>query len=122
MYENHLGEGYHDEIRKILQVDDVVLPDRIIDADLHIGALLEIIKDRLTIKPILKMLEMTDNTLEKVHGAARLLLAGIICSALKSRTAVPPFLKYKKNWNKKQEKLIRRYEFAMREIEQGGVN
>ena len=32
MYEEYLGKGYHDKIRKMLTVDDKLLPDSIIDA------------------------------------------------------------------------------------------
>lgn len=39
MYEEYLGKGYHDKVRKMLTVDEELLPDRIIDAQANIGAM-----------------------------------------------------------------------------------
>ena len=39
MYEEYLGQGYHDKVRKMLTANTDLLPDRIIDADLNIGGM-----------------------------------------------------------------------------------
>jgi hypothetical protein len=46
----------------------------------------------------------------KFQEAALYFLAGILCSPIISRAKVPPFLgpKYKKNWKKKQEKMMKK--------------
>jgi hypothetical protein len=118
MYEEYLGEGYHDTIRKLLQANKELLPDRIIDADLNIGAMRQILQNRLGIKYQLGQVHFdNEENFGLLQEAAKYLLAGILCSALRSRTAVPPFVKYQRNWAKKQQRMMERYERLVREIE-----
>lgn len=127
-YKQFMGEDYHNKIRTLLQANEELLPDRIIDADLHIGTMRKMIQDRVGAKYDMGLIPKSEELFNLVQEAARYLLAGIICSALKSRTAVPPFKKYERNWKKKQLKLMQRYELFMRNIEEkielagGGLN
>lgn len=108
MYEEYLGKGYHEEIRKIIGVDDKLCPNRIIDADLNIGAM------KMLITPAMEKMIIhgkTVNSEDKYNvlaTVARYYLAGILCVALKSRTSAPPFntQKHKRNWNKKRAKCM----------------
>lgn len=118
MYSNYLGQDYHNKIRTLLQANEELLPDRIIDADLNIGGMRKIIQERLkkvelTIGPIPK----TGEIFEILQESALQILAAVLCVALKSRTAVPPYIKYRKNWEKKQGKFVKQYEQGMQEIE-----
>jgi len=95
MYSEYLGPGYHDAIRTLLRVNKDLLPDRIIDADLNIGAMRQILQNRLGIKYQLGQVHFdNEENFGLLQEAAKYLLAGILCSALRSRTAVPPFVKY----------------------------
>lgn len=108
MYEEYLGEGYHDKIRKMLTLPEEVLPNRIIDADLNIGAM------KRFILPFLEKMQMhgkkidTEEKFNPISQAALYYLCGILCVAMKSRTSATPFniKKYQKNWDKKQKKYI----------------
>jgi hypothetical protein len=105
MYEEYLGEGYHQKIRKMLGLDEDVLSDRIIDADLNIGAMKAIIG-----KSISEWQITDEKKLEQLASAAVYYLCGVLCLAMKSRTSVPPFNlpKYQKNWDKKQKKYMQK--------------
>jgi hypothetical protein len=118
MYKEFLGEGYHDAIRTLLQANKDLLPDRIIDADLNIGGMRKTIGERLK-KAELKAgpIPRTGEIFKVLQEASRQLLAAVLCSALRSRTAVPPFVEYQRNWIKKQTKFVERYEKGMQEIE-----
>lgn len=82
-----------DQVRKLLQADETVLPDRIIESPL--------IKE--TAERIIRENNANSEELKALATAA------LCCPGLKSRTSVPPFLKYKKNWSKKAEKLWARF-------------
>ncbi|MDR7856084.1 hypothetical protein [Tissierella sp.] len=105
MYEEYLGEGYHDKIRKMLTCNDELLPNRIIDAPLNIGGMKQLLS------PALEKMNMFGNPInskEKFNQLSQVAvyyLCGILCMAMKSRTSAPPFNipKYKKNWDKKQK-------------------
>lgn len=110
MHEEYLGEGYHEKIRKMLTVDDTLLPDRIIDADGNIGAM------KRLISPGIERMQMhgkridTEEKFNQLSSAALYYLCGILCMAMKSRTAAQPYnvSKYKKNWDKKQKNYMQR--------------
>lgn len=118
MYSEYLGEDYHIKIRTLLCADETLCPDSIIDADLNIGAM------KMLISPALQKMQIsgkkinTEIKYQKLEQVAQCYLAGVICLALKSRTAVPPYnrTKYQKNWNKKRKKLIDRGNRAMQEL------
>lgn len=108
MHEEYLGPDYHNRIRKMLTVDETILPDRIIDADLNIGAM-----KRLLSPAIEKMMISGKNVdseakFNQLSNAALYYLCGILCVAMKSRTSAPPFNvpKYQKRWDKKQKKYM----------------
>jgi len=108
-YEEYLGLGYRDKVRKMLTVDKVLLPDRIIDADLNIGAM------KMLIAPVVEEMQKfgkfvnTEKKYKQLNDAALNYLAGVLCMALKSRTSASPFdtQEYKRNWDKKREKFMR---------------
>jgi hypothetical protein len=108
-YSEYLGKGYHEKIRKKLTVNEKLLPDEIIDADINIGAM-----KRLVSPAMESMLQFgkqvdTEKKYAQLREAAIELLCGILCVALKSRTSAPPFdgSEYKRNWDKKRDKFIR---------------
>lgn len=94
LIKEYLRENYHDEIRDILKADEVLLPDRIIDAELNIGAA------NLILEGMLESCVQINTVKRKaqVSRAAKLFLCGVLCLALNSRTKVEPFLKYRKDW------------------------
>jgi len=117
-YEEYLGKGYHERIRKMLTIDETLLPDRIIDADLNVGAM------KLLIAPVVEEMRKygkfvnTEKKYEQLNDAALNYLAGVLCLALKSRTSTPPYdiPEYKRNWNKKREKFMRYANGQMMEL------
>jgi len=94
LIKNYLGENYHDEIREMLKADDVLLPGRIIDAELNIEAANMILNGMLESCVVIN----SDRRRKRVSQAAKLYLCGVLCLALNSRTKVEPFLKYRKDW------------------------
>jgi len=82
-----------DQVRKLLQADETVLPDRIIESPLIKQSAADIMKKSNAKEEELKALAT----------------AALCCPGLQSRTSVPPFLKHKKNWAKKAEKLWQRF-------------
>lgn len=120
MYKEYLGEGYHDKIRKMLTVDDNLLPDRIIDADLNIGGMKQLMTPAIDRMTALGKAIKSEDEYSKLSEVAIHYLCGILCMALKSRTSTPPFNvpKYKKNWSKKQKKHMDRGNILM----QGLIN
>lgn len=110
MYEEYLGKGYHDKIRKMLTVDDKLLPDSIIDAQTNIGAM------KMLLAPTLEKMQMlgkTVDTEEKYNhlaSAGLYYLCGVLCMAMKSRASAPPFniKKYQKRWDKKRDKYMQK--------------
>lgn len=113
-YAEYLGEGYCDKVRKLLMADDKICTNRMIDSDIVIGAMKKMLAPYLEENPF----EFIDNKVHvenedefaKFQEAALYFLAGILCSPIMSRAKVPPFLgpKYKKNWKKKQAKLMQK--------------
>lgn len=47
MYKEYLGEGYHDKVRKMLTLNEEVLPNSVIDADLNIGGMKQLLSPAL---------------------------------------------------------------------------
>lgn len=105
MYEEYLGEGYHAKIRKMLTLNEEVLPDRIIDADLNIGGMKQLISPALEKMQIHGKVINTEEKFNQLSNAAIYYLCGILCMAMKSRTSAPPFnvKKYQKRWDKKRK-------------------
>lgn len=120
MYEEYLGEGYYDKVRKLLTADDKLLPNRIIDADANIGAMKRIVAPVVDKRNIFYGGIHTEEDFNKLSEAAVYILCGVICTALKSRTSAPPYLgaRYKKNWDKKRDKLILKGNKLIRELMQ----
>jgi len=114
MYKTYLGEGYHDRVRKLLLADDKICTDKMIDSPVVIEGMKKLLAPYLEDNPF----EFIDNKVHveneeefaKFQEAALYFLAGILCSPIISRAKVPPFLgpKYKKNWKKKQAKLMQK--------------
>jgi hypothetical protein len=105
MYKEYLGEGYHEKIRKMLTVDDTLLPDKIIDADLNIGGMKRLIAPAIEKMQVFGKNVDTEEKFKLLSDAALYYLCGILCMAMKSRTSAPPFnlSKYKKRWDKKKD-------------------
>ncbi len=118
MYEEYLGEGYHDKVRKMLSVDDTLLPNNIIDADINIGAM------KLLISPSLETMREEGKTInsedkyKKLVDVALHYLCGVLCIALKSRTLHEPFNvpKYKHNWDEECGKFVNYANLKMLEL------
>lgn len=109
MYEEYLGEGYHEKVRKMLTADDKLLPNSIIDADVNIGAMKRLVAPAIeTMQRFGKFVD-DKKKYEQLQSAALEYLCGVLCLALKSRTSAPPYdiPEYKRNWDKKREKFIR---------------
>ena len=106
MYKEFMGEGYHEQVRMILGADETLCPNKIIDADMNIGAMKMMISGALESKPYLLFQGATEQRVEAIAKAARYYLAAVICLALKSRTSAPPYdtPKYRKDWEKKRKK------------------
>jgi len=118
MYEEYLGQGYYDKVRKMLTANAELLPDRIIDADLNIGGMKNLLAPALD-KMIARGKEInTEEQYAVLQEAGLNYLCGIIAMALKSRTAKPPYnlAKYKKNWDKKKNKFMQKGNLLMREL------
>lgn len=122
MYKEYLGEGYHEEIRKMMTTDETLLPDRIIDADLNIGAM------KRFIAPAIDRMEMLGNRVDneqkfsQLSNAAVYYLCGVLCVAMKSRTSTPPFNipRYKKRWDKKRDGYMQKGNTLMKGLMQMG--
>lgn len=108
MYEEYLGEGYHDKIRKMLTLPEEVLPNSVIDAPLNIGAMKQLLSPALEKMKILGKRINSEEKFNQLSQVALYYLCGILCVAMKSRTSAPPFniKKYQKNWDKKQKKYM----------------
>lgn len=100
LIKDYLGENYHEEIREILKADEALLPDRIIDAEINIGAANMILKGMLESCVAIN----SNRRRERVSRAAKLYLCGVLCLPLNSRTKVEPFLKYRKDWEYHRQK------------------
>ncbi len=105
MYEEYLGKDYHNKVRKMLTLNEEVLPDRIIDADLNIGGMKQLISPALEKMQIHGKVINTEEKFNQLPNVAIYYLCGILCMAMKSRTSAPPFnvKKYQKNWDKKRK-------------------
>ena len=122
MYSGYLGTGYHDKVRKLLTANVELLPDRIIDADANIGAMKKIIAPAVEKINMFKGGINTEESFNKLSEAAVYILCGVLCIALKSRTSSPPYNlpKYKKNWDKKRNKLVKKGNLIIRNLMNGG--
>lgn len=118
MYSEYLGTGYHDKIRNLLTVNTELLPDRIINADVNIGAMKKIIAPAVDRKNLLHGGIQTEEQFNKLSEAACYVLCGVLCVALKSRTSTPPYNlpKYKKNWDKKRNKFVQKGNLLIKEL------
>ncbi len=122
MYKEYLGEGYHEKLRAMLTVDENLLPDRIIDAEINIGAMKQMIAPVLEKRQMLGKQIDTESKFFQLSSAAVYILAGILCMALKSRTSAPPFntKKYQKPWDKKREGYMQKGNLLMTGLMQMG--
>lgn len=118
MYEEYLGEGYHDKIRKMLTCDEILLPNRIIDADLNIGAMKRLIAPAIEKMQMFGKYVDSEGKFNLLSQAALYYLCGILCVAMKSRTSSPPFNipKYKKRWDKKRDGYMQKGNLAMQRL------
>lgn len=109
MYKEFLGNGYHGKVRKKITVDDVLLPDRIIDADGNVGAMKQVVAPYIETMQRFGKFVNNEKKYVMLQDAALNILCGILCMALKSRTFAPPFNapEYQRNWDKKREKFMR---------------
>ena len=123
MYEEYLGEGYHAKIRKMLTLNEEVLPDRIIDADLNIGGMKQLISPALEKMQIHGKVINTEEKFNQLSNAAIYYLCGILCTAMESRTSAPPFnvKKYQKRWDKKRKNYMQKGNMLMQGLMIGGV-
>jgi hypothetical protein len=89
----------------MLTVDDTLLPDKIIDADLNIGGMKRLIAPAIEKMQVFGKNVDTEEKFKLLSDAALYYLCGILCMAMKSRTSAPPFnlSKYKKRWDKKKD-------------------
>lgn len=108
MYEQYLGEDYHNKIRKMLTLNEEVLPNRIIDAPLNIGGMKQMLS------PALEKINVEKYT-ETINNIAVYYLCAVLCMAMKSRTSAPPYnlKKYQKNWDKKQKGYMQKGNMLM---------
>lgn len=116
-YAEFLGEGYHKRIRDLLGADEILLPGSMIDADMNIGAMKMILTKRLGTEYLTGGITKTTESLELLREVAIYALAAVLCVMLKSRTRAPNFAKYRRNWDKKNKKLMNRFAFAAAELE-----
>lgn len=109
MYKEYLGEGYHEKVRKMLTVDDVLLPDRIIDADANIGAMKQLVSPALETMQRFGKFVNTEKQYKRLQEAALHMLCAVLCLALESRTSTPPYdgPEYQRKWDKKRDKFLR---------------
>lgn len=115
MYEEYLGEGYHDKIRKMLTLPEEVLPDSVIDAEYNIGAMKQLVAPAIEQMEMLGKAIDTEDKFQTLSRMALYYLCGILCMAMKSRTSAPPFniKKYQKRWDKKQRNYMRKGNLIM---------
>lgn len=106
MHERYLGKGYHEEIRKMLGADEEILPNRVIDADLNIGAMKMIVGNKLLLARI-----SSEEGFLKLQKASKYILAGILCTAMMSRDK-----KRRKKWIKKRIKILNKGNAMLRDL------
>ncbi len=108
MYEEYLGFGYHEKVRDMLSVDENLLPDSIIDSDINIGAM-KILSSPLA-DDIIKKKDIVnlEEEYSKLVDVALHYLCGVLCIALKSRTANGQFNdpKYMRDWDNECAKFV----------------
>lgn len=129
MYKDYLGEGYHNKVRKLLMADDKICTDMMIDSDIVIGGMKKMLAPYLEGSNVAfitgdnKVHVQNEEDFAAFQQAALCFLAGILCSPISSRTKVPPFLgaKYKKNWKKKQAKLMQKGHIWLESLKNRGV-
>ena len=117
MYEEFLGNGYTEKIRHMLTADKNLLPDRIINAQVNIGTAKGLVLSFAERHNSLGLIQ-TEEEYKKLQDATIYYLAGIICTAMRSRTSSPPFntKKYNKAWDKKREKYMAKGNFLMKDL------
>lgn len=122
LYEDYLGRGYHNKLRQMLTVDETLLPNRIIDADLNIGGMKRLIATALDKMNMIGNRVDNEKKFNQLSSAALYYLAGILCMAMKSRTSAPPFNipKYKKPWDKKQAGYMQKANLLMEGLRRMG--
>jgi hypothetical protein len=110
MYEEYLGEGYHERVRKMLTADEKLLPNSIIDAELNIGTMKALTNQALNRFKHKKPQIDTEEKLDLLKEISIYYLCAVLCVAMKSRTSVKPFnlKKYDKNWGKKRERYAQK--------------
>lgn len=115
MYEEYLGEGYHDTVRKMLTLPAKVLPNSVIDADYNIGAMKQLLSPALETMQIHGRRIDTEEKFNQLSRMALYYLCGVLCIAMKSRTSAPPFnvKKYQKRWDKKREGYMQKGNMIM---------
>ncbi len=115
MYEEFLGEGYHQKIRTMLTADESLLPDRIIDAPLNIGTMKRLISPAIERMGFFGKKVDDEEKYNQLKKIANYYLCGILCLAMKSRTSAPPYNvpRYKKNWDKKRDGYMQKGNLLM---------
>ena len=121
MYEEYLGEGYHEKIRMMLTLPEEVLPDSVIDAEYNIGAMKQLITPTIEQMKILGKAIDTEDKFQALSRMALYYLCGVLCVAMKSRTSAPPFniKKYQKRWDKKRTNYMRKGNLIMQGLVSG---
>jgi hypothetical protein len=113
MYEQYLGDGYHDKIRQMLYVKDDLVTNVMIDAPANIGAMQKIIAPHID-EMILKNIHFdTEEKFSFLLEAAQNALCGVLCVAIRSRLNGDKFgnigYRYKHmNFEKKQAEFMGR--------------
>ena len=112
MYQEFLGENYHDTIRKILHAKEDLVTDTMIDADINIGAM------RGMIAPAIEKLQLHDKVdneykFSLIQKVARNYLAGILCLPLVNRGKR---LKSRSDWEKKRKKCMEKGNKALMQL------
>ena len=103
LYAEYLGAGYVDEVRKMLGVNDDLVPDSMVNAEYNIGAMRMIIGEQL--RKNADKLKGDEEEFAVVQKASRHCLCAVLCTAIISRVKNPTFSKYRhRNWKKKREK------------------
>lgn len=122
MYAEFLGEGYCDKIRKMLTVDDKILPDTIINSDNNIGGMKQLIAPILETSMAIGRFVETDEQYKDLQDVAVYYLCGILCDVMRSRSSVEPFneKKYQKRWNKKQKGYMQKGNVVMTRVIRSG--
>lgn len=122
MYEEYLGKGYHEKVRKMLTLPEDVLPNSVIDADLNIGGMKQLLSPALEKMIANGKVINSEEKFNQLSNVAIYYLCGILCIAMKSRTSTPPFnkKKYQKRWDKKRKNYMQKGNMLMQGLMIGG--